>query len=274
MNKKVLIFTTEQKDKDGLWTKYVSQVLQKNDISFTVINNDDLSSDFTADAIIVLGGDGTVLSAVDFSQKNNIPILAINAGKVGFLSEFQNQETELAINLFKNDELVKDERILLDVFYKDATYKALNDVVVERIYSDNLKGLVTNIQFYLDGQFISSFLGNGVIVSTPTGSTAYSLSSNGPVLAPKINALTLTPVCAQSLIDRPIVFSADSFLEIKYLSGSDTAVFVDGKLAVKLEKNDVIKVKKAKETVTFLRKNDFNFYKKLNAKLNKDRYNG
>jgi NAD+ kinase len=148
-----------------------------------------------------------------------------------------------------------------EVFY------ALNELVIQRLYEDSPEKIL-RVDVAINKEYVDRLDGDGVIVSTPTGSTAYSLSAGGSILSPDINAFSMTPICAHSLHNRPLVFSADSICEIT-LKSNNCGIFFDGNLIQKLHKDDVITIHKSNKTIKFLRKKDSNFYTRLLTKLKK-----
>lgn len=265
---KALIYDNKGKDKGGLWLAKLQDLLTKEGIEFSVIEDKDLSTSQVADALFVLGGDGTILFMTEFASKNSIPIIGINAGKLGFLTEFETYEMQNAVECFKNKTLYHDERATMKITYKNKVYYALNDVFLQRIYDDKNGSMIVDINVDIDGDRVSKFKGDGIIVSTPTGSTAYSLSAGGPILAPKMNAFVITPIAAHCLNHKPIVFSSRSICDVSIDGRSMAGLFIDGNYIDNMYPGDSFTINKNLHSVTFLRKTDFNFYKRLARKLN------
>lgn len=275
------IYTNKSKDVGGIWSAKLHSLLTRSGIgyvdipdgNYSVLNPVDENFAQKIDLIVVLGGDGTILGLTTYAAKNNIPVIGINAGKLGFLTEFETFEMESAVALIKENKLKTDERILLMIDVNGETFYALNDCVFQRIYDEESSGsLIASLSVSLDGTLVDQITGDGVIVSTPTGSTAYSLSAGGPILAPGIDSFCITSISAHSLHHRPIIYDSRSDCEICVEeSGGAVGLFCDGKLVKKLAKNDFVRICKAPHTVTFLRKKDSNFYKRLLLKLNSGR---
>ncbi len=265
---KIIIYGNTGKACRNEWISNLETLLKKEKIEYEIISREDLANEMRADALFILGGDGTILHLTEFASKNNIPIIGINAGKLGFLSEFEICETENALYSLINGELKQDKRSTLSIEFNAKKYIALNDAVVQRIYTENEDGIISNIEIFIDGKAVDIVRGDGVIVSTPTGSTAYSLSAGGAILAPRINAHSITTISAHSLHHRPIIFSADSTCELVLKEGSMAGLFVDGKLVDTLKCGDRIKVAKSKLFMTFYRKETSDFYDRLLSKLN------
>ncbi len=265
---RVLIYDNKGKDVGGLWLAKLKDLLEKDNIEYRVIEDEDLSSSESADALFVLGGDGTILFMTEFASKNSIPLIGINAGKLGFLTEYECYEMQQAVDSLKAGTLCRDERATMKVTYKDKIYYALNDVFLQRIYNDETGSMIVDINVDLDGVRASKFKGDGIIVSTPTGSTAYSLSAGGPILAPRMNAFVVTPIAAHCMNHKPIVFSSRSKCDVSIDGRSMAGLFIDGNYIDKMHPGDSFTINKNIYPITFLRKEDFNFYKRLARKLN------
>ena len=214
----------------------------------------------------MLGGDGTILDLTEFSSRNNVPIIGINAGKLGFLTEFERFETEQAVKMLVNNELKLDERLTLNIEVDDRSYIALNEVTIQRLFSEN-GGRVIGLNVDIDGNSVDKVIGDGIIVCTPTGSTGYSLSAGGAILAPGINAFSVTPISAHSLSNRPVIFSAESNCKVCHNLGDNAVVLVDGKFICYLQRGKSVCVNKSDKIVKFLRRRDFNFFTLLSKKM-------
>ncbi len=267
---KVLLYINKLKDEKGAWREKFIKLFSKLSVDFLEISDEDLEREISADAIFVFGGDGTILKLTSFVNKNKIPVVGVNAGNVGFLSEFEPEEIKDAIKTFLDGKLKKDERLTISVSVFDKTFLALNDVVVERTFEVNSRASVTNLSVDINGKFIDKIIGDGVVISTPTGSTAYSMAAGGAILAPGINALSMTPISARTLHNRPIIFCAEQGCTIKYVGGSETGLFVDGKYVLSLKEGDIVNVSKLDEPTVFLRKSNSDFYNRLIEKLNRN----
>ncbi len=265
---RVLIYDNKGKDVGGLWLAKLKTLLEKDNIAYRVIEDEDLSSKESADALFVLGGDGTILFMTEFASKNSIPLIGINAGKLGFLTEFELYEMEHAVECLKTGKLCRDERATMKVTYKDKIFYALNDVFLQRIYDDKAGSMIVDINVDIDEERVSKFKGDGIIVSTPTGSTAYSLSAGGPILAPRMNAFVVTPIAAHCINHKPIVFSSRSKCDVSIDGRSMAGLFIDGTYIDNMRPGDSFTINKNFNLITFLRKEDFNFYRRLAKKLN------
>jgi NAD+ kinase len=219
--------------------------------------------------VIVLGGDGTLLSAARSFARTNTPILSVNLGSLGFLTEIPlsdlyltlenwvNGIADIEVRSMMHTRLVRDGATLRE-------WNALNDVVVA-------KGTIARMADYtvrIDEQLVATFRADGVIVSTPTGSTAYNLAANGPIVMPSVNAMVVTPICPHLLTIRPIVMPGESKVSIQ-VEGVPNQIYltVDGQEAVELMLNDVVECKKSAAAVRFLRLHPNGLFNVLRSKL-------
>lgn len=200
-----------------------------------------------ADFAVVFGGDGTILGAARQLCETEVPVIGVNVGKLGFLAEFSVAELEsLFDRIIKKGESAIEQRMVLRCKIRkhnniEIDAKAVNDVVISAGSPFNM----IELQIAVNGQFLAGCIGDGLIVSTPTGSTAYNLSAGGPILTADISAIVLTPICPHSLSFRPIVMDAGSRLKIQALRvNDDTTVMLDGHLRQRLSVNDEIIVER------------------------------
>ena len=219
-----------------------------------------------SDFLIALGGDGTLISLCRKSFKYKKPVLGVYAGNLGFLTDIKFDEFESFIDkIFKNDYRI-DTRMMLEVSFhakkRTQTIVAFNDVVFSR---PKLSGMAT-VEAYIDNELINSYYGDGLIVSTPTGSTAYNVSAGGPVVYPLTKALILTPVCPHSLTQRPLVLPVS--FEIKFKnSNSDMVIVVDGQDTYSMGDFDYVSIKIASSGAKLIHRVDRNYFKVLKEKL-------
>lgn len=219
--------------------------------------------------VIVLGGDGTLLSAARAFSHTGIPILSVNLGSLGFLTEVRLEDLYRNLEGWKQGICHIEERFMLHCELTRqgkqlCTYEALNDVVIS-------KGAIARMGDFrvdLDGAFAAAFRADGVIISTPTGSTGYSLSANGPILAPNVDALIVTPVCPHVLTLRPLVVRGDADLTVSVAGIADkTYLTVDGQEAVALRVGDQMHCRKSVHTVRLVRLGATGFFDVLRSKL-------
>jgi len=218
-----------------------------------------------SDFLISLGGDGTLISLCRRSFKYHKPILGIHAGQLGFLTDIQTEEIGSFIEeLFKGHYRI-DARMMLDVtLHVNGSIEklvAFNDVVLSRSKISHM----STIHAYVDGHLFNSYYGDGIIVSTPTGSTAYNLSAGGPLVYPLTEALILTPICPHSLSQRPLVLPVD--FEVSLESSDDTAVVIDGQDTYNMNEIDRISVKIANQSAQLIHSLDRDYFDVLKKKL-------
>ena len=230
----------------------------------------DVSDIGCVDALIVLGGDGTILKAAIEAGRKGILLLGINSGNLGFLTEFEGDEAKEAVELLCNGKYLREERSVLEVSVNGQIFYALNDAAFHRHYDETADNNVVAVSVEIDGKRVDKIVGDGVIVSTPTGSTAYSLSAGGSILTPDIAAFILTPVCAHSLHNRPVVYADQSVLRVSLADeGTALSLYCDGKYIGVIARGDEVTLRKANFSVGFIKRPDSNFFDKLLFKLNK-----
>ena len=223
----------------------------------------------TADAVICFGGDGTILHTAKAATKRGLPILGVNIGTMGFLAELESSELNQLPKLATGDYRL-DPRMMLDVTVqrdRDIIFHdiCLNDVVVT-------KGAVARIVYLsveCDGVQALTCGGDGVIISTPSGSTAYNLSAGGPIVEPDARNMIITPICAHDICSRCIVTSDRRVLTVRMIQNARRNAFlsVDGGKAVRLNMGDVVTIRKSKYETKLLKLNDRSFYDVVNAKF-------
>jgi len=212
--------------------------------------------------IAIFGGDGTMLTYSPICSKYDMPILAINMGKIGFLSQLELNDIKKGLTLLKEGNFYLDIRSMLKVSYKENSVEALNEVI---LCNKERKGTIS-LNVWIDTEFVDTYAGDGVILSTPTGSTAYSLSAGGPIVYPDLDITILTPLCPHSLRHCPIVFSGDTTVKIQ--ANHKAECYVDGVfLPWKVEKSEPIFVSKSKRVAKFIKFQHSTFFSKLFKKL-------
>lgn len=219
-----------------------------------------------SDILISLGGDGTLISLCRRSFRYKKPILGIYAGQLGFLTDIKSDEISSFIDKFFENEYRIDTRMLLEVtLHKGSIQKklvAFNDIVFSRA---KISGMTT-INAYIDSELFNSYYGDGLIVSTPTGSTAYNISAGGPIVYPLTEALILTPVCPHSLTQRPLVLPVNFEVEFKS-EDKDTLIVVDGQDTYEMGEFDSISIKIADRGAKLIHRLDRNYFEVLKDKL-------
>jgi len=221
------------------------------------------------DLIIVLGGDGTLLATARVLNRKPVPLLAVNLGGLGFLTVITRDELYSTLERvlagdFRTERRVQIEAEVMRAGEVISSFLALNDVVLN-------KGAIARVLDFdvrVDGQFISSYKADGLIVSTPTGSTAYSLAAGGPVIAPSVEAFIVTPICAHTLSNRPIVLPDSAQIEVKVKSyGESVYLTVDGQVGVALRSEDAVHMRRASSVVELIQSPQKNYFEILRQKL-------
>lgn len=220
------------------------------------------------DVLFVLGGDGTILMVAAECAARGIKIIGINYGHVGFLAEFEPEKLNEAVELVLSGNYSVQKRSMLKVECGDKCFYALNDLVIQRSTNGDNFANAVNLHAEINGTTVDNFSSDGIIVSTPTGSTAYSLSAGGSILAPELDAFILTPICAHSLHSRPVVYGDSSTLKVRPVNAkSPLVVAVDGKIAGELRDGGLVTVTKADRLAEFITAADKSFFNKLLIKL-------
>ena len=219
--------------------------------------------------VIVLGGDGTLLAAARAFVATGIPLLSVNLGTLGFLTEVRLADLYSTLESWCTGCHNMDERAMLHAeLWRDGrelkAFRALNEIVVSKGDIARMGEFVVE----LEGKRVARFRADGVIVSTPTGSTAYTLAANGPILTPDVDALVVTPICPHLLTLRPIVVRGDARLTVRVEGAPNKALLtVDGQLAVELDCGDEIRCRRSSHTVKLVRMGDAGFFEALRSKL-------
>ena len=269
---RVLIYNNKEKDPSGLLLSELIKELSSVQIEYKVLEDNDLTLNLNADTLFAIGGDGTILYLAEFCSRNSIPLIGINAGRLGFLCEFEKSEIKNAVDSLKSNSLSEDKCLIMKVTYKNKEYYALNDVFVQRTYNQNtykesVGNMAADLRIEINQTQVLKMKGDGVIVSTPTGSTAYSLSLGGPLLYPGSDVFVLSTIAAHSFNQRPIVYNSNNICRVHVEGKANVGAFVDGEMIGLLKENDFIDIAKAEEGLTFLRKNSYDFMNKLSKKL-------
>lgn len=226
-----------------------------------------------ADCMLVLGGDGTVLQAVREMKDRSVPIIGVNLGTLGYLTEVEPSGLEAALEQLMAGDYETESRMMLNgraVLAQGRTREswALNDIVIAR--SGSLQ--IIKYRVYVNGQFLNEYEADGVIVTTPTGSTGYNLSAGGPLVEPKARLIVLTPICPHSLNQRSLILSADDCIEIEVSQGREgttqtVEASFDGGLAVPLGIGDRMRIQRSERVTNFIRLNQVSFLETLHRKM-------
>jgi len=216
------------------------------------------------DLVIVLGGDGTLLSIAHLAAQKDIPVLGVNLGSLGFLTEVPLDEMYLTLDsLLGGEEKIISPRRMLEASFKGRVYYCLNDVVI------NKGALARMIQcaIWIDNKEIATLRADGLIISTPTGSTAYSLAAGGPIIQPFIPAIIIAPICPHTLSFRPMVISSDSRIKLQLLTGEEVYLTLDGQRGDSLAENDEVEVKRSDLELCLISSPKRNYFDLVQEKL-------
>ncbi len=220
------------------------------------------------DLMIVLGGDGTLLSAARAVGARETPILAVNLGGLGFMMTTGPEElVPLLERVLAGDYSVQSRSVLEAEIVRGGesvgTYNALNDVVINKAAVARL----LELDAFVDGDFVCSYRADGLVISTPTGSTAYSLSAGGPVMLPSVSATCVTPICPHTLTNRPVLVSEGSTVEAVLRHGEDAYLTVDGQVGIALDQFDRIRARRADHSVKVIQPQRVRFFQVLRSKM-------
>lgn len=220
------------------------------------------------DMIVVFGGDGTFLHAARLAGGNGVPLLGINLGSLGFLTEVKLEEVHAAFERVLEGRYQVEDRVLLDVqvLRQEQTlahYLAVNDAVINK----GALARIIELEVWVNSELVTVTRADGLILSTPTGSTAYSMSAGGPIVYPTMRAFIITPICPHTLSNRPVVVPDDAPVGICLRHGDDVMLTVDGQVGMPLTQGDVIRAQKAAFSLRIIQATGTTFFKLLREKL-------
>lgn len=283
--KKFALLTNYSKDKRLVYTRMIKTYITENGGSYWIpryISEPDKDGDQRYDfsdmpedieCVLVLGGDGTLLQAARELLQRHIPLLGINLGTLGFLTSAEKSELPKCLDSVLDDSCSIDERMMLEGVAYHGSEKiqmniALNDVIIARAGFSRL----VELKIYVNGELLSIYNADGIIVSTPTGSTGYSLSAGGPIIFPQTDVIVITPICPHSLQARSLVVSGEDRIMIEVgrrrkTQKEEAMVTFDGRSAQELETGDRIEIYKAQETTQLIRLKGRSFYQVLQNKI-------
>ena len=223
-----------------------------------------------SDLLVAVGGDGTMLYAADLVRNHNKPLLGINRGRLGFLADVSPAEMLQSMDKVLAGDYSKESRLMLDARIESPAGSsrvatALNDVVLQRRET----GRMVDFETQISGTYINTHAGDGLIVATPTGSTAYSLSCGGPIIEPGLDVVVLVPICPHTLSDRPVVVPADKGIDVVLLERGDTKadVIIDGRSLGELVPGERLKISAAQERISLIHPPGHDYYEILRSKL-------
>lgn len=277
--KHFLIYTNYHKDPQGRVTEQIAECLKEKGQKVTLVTKPDgtvmCAEDIPVDAfcMLVLGGDGTMLRAARDTKHVDIPLIGVNLGTLGYMTEIEISSLDEALDKLIADEFQMISRMMLDgcVYGEEGLKRkerALNDIVISRCGSLQ----INKIRVYVNGKFLKDYDADGIIVTTPTGSTGYNLSAGGPIVDPKAQMIMITPICPHTLNARSIIFSAEDMVEIEILAGKEGQIqkmeaSFDGANVVPMKSGDRIQIVKSEKTTEIIHINQVNFLEILHEKM-------
>lgn len=276
--KKILIIPNSEKDKDYKYTKELFDIL-KGKAHIVMPESDEksgLNAEFKGDglydgvdAVIILGGDGTMLQTAEPCGKRDIAVMGINLGKVGFMTEVETEYMRSACDRLLSDDFEVEKRMMMEIAIEEKDGKtqkflALNDAVIAKPSAEMIM-----LELSANGEKVSEYISDGLIISTPTGSTGYSLSAGGPVADPQMQLFIATPICAHMLSARPMLLSAERIINVSLADGGDevATVTVDGEDKCVIKKGDKVTVKHSEYAFKIIKLGRQSFYHTMMAKL-------
>ncbi|MBO5733986.1 MAG: NAD(+)/NADH kinase [Clostridia bacterium] len=273
----ILLIANEHKDKDYTLANEIIQLVAGRACIFAEekIKTEKLKnvtyipeSDYgKMDIFLVLGGDGTLLSIAKVASELKIPVIGVNLGRLGFLSEIEKDSLKEDIDLLLNKEFKIQERMMVSAKLSDGKeVSALNDIVITR---ENSFLKILEFDVYLDDEFVDHFKADGVIVSTPTGSTAYSLSAGGPIVDPSMDIMIITPICPHKMYSRTIIVSNSKKITVKNCSSDGTTAIVaaDSQISGEILKDESVVIEASQDRFKLIRLHGFKFFSALHEKL-------
>ena len=249
---KFLILTNTEKDIDLNLSNKISEYLSENGAEATIVS--DMLSNVDEEskknymkgvqAAIVLGGDGTMLRAAHWIDSYEVPLLGVNLGTMGFLTEIEESNVFNALDRLIADDFKLEKRMMIEGKVKDKTYHSLNDIVVTRAGFS----LIIGLNLYVNGELLDTYEADGVIIATPTGSTGYNLSAGGPIVSPKSKAIVVTPISPHSLTAKSVVFDSNDNIKIEIVKKrrtqeTEAIVSFDGGDSTELSAGDIVTAK-------------------------------
>ncbi len=282
--KHFFVISNESKDKDLQTANRIKEYLEQKQCVCKVATDygGDSAKAFSTDiseipeeteCIIVLGGDGTLLQAANDVCKRNLPMFGVNMGTLGFLTDIEKHQIYGALDLLQKDEYKIEERMLLESSYRNeageqVTKIALNDVVINkgRFYH------LVSVKIYINNELLDQYIADGVIVSSPTGSTGYNLSAGGPVMLPTMDGIIITPICPHSLNNRSLVVSSEDeivleFGPVRNEQEDEAILVVDGMVQKSLHNGERICIRKAEEKTKLIKIGKTSFFEVFHEKL-------
>ncbi|WAM30631.1 NAD(+)/NADH kinase [Caldicellulosiruptor naganoensis] len=254
------IFVNFQKEHSKQILDQIVNVLENENVGCILVNEENKYS-IKVDFLVTIGGDGTLLNVVEKAVKENLPVLGINCGRVGYLTEEVATNFHSAIKKIVDNDYFIEERHIIEAHFKGKVFYALNDVCLVRSTFN-----IVDLSLFIDNVFAKEYRSDGIIISTATGSTAYSLSAGGPIVEPQLGVMVVTPICPHSLSSRSLVLGDTRTVKIK--SQSDEILMVnDGRIVDMLREGEYIECKISSKKLKLVRLKKKNFYEVLREKI-------
>ncbi len=240
----------------------------RNFPEFTYVSSEKVCDE--ADFIVVLGGDGTIIECLKRASLSKTPVIGVNLGRLGFLAEIETDEIDLLDKVIDGDYRTEERQMLyVQIFSENGKKRFSNFAANEAVIANGSISKIIDLKVSENGIPITEVRADGLILSTPTGSTAYSLSAGGPIIDPKLKCICLTPICPHSLTMRPVVFPDNAVIEVKYLPQREKNLFLtlDGRVNFEMNFGDRVTVTRAARSPLLIRIKEHSFYSKLSTKL-------
>ena len=243
------------------------QIEHETGCAIASVSEEELAN--SVDLMLVLGGDGTMISTARMLGQAEVPVMGVNYGGLGYLAEFPIKELFSALEAILAGSYTVERRVMLAVeLWRGKELVTRNRVLNDVVINKSALARIIEIEAYLNDQFVNSFRADGLIVATPTGSTAYNLSAGGPVIYPSMNAVVITPICPFTLSNRPIVVPDDSVIEVRLITkNEEVALTLDGQVGFPLQAGDRAVIRKSNTTFNLVQPANRNYFDVLRDKL-------
>lgn len=274
MSKKIYVLPNPEKDAaidacDSICKKIRSWGYDA-DISKLPVSSDESRTLSDADYLVVLGGDGSIIQVARATIGIDVPIIGINYGKIGYMAALGSDDIDSLRTILDGDHIIQERMMLdVDVIKNDRLVKSLTCALNEAVVSNGPIPHLVEFDLYCDGHLAQHIRSDGIIIATPTGSSAYSMSAGGPVMDPSLQSICATPICPHHLNARPVIFSGDSVLEIRNAKCRNNYIYlsVDGKEVFEIDSGDTVRIARSKNSARIVSSGKNSFIEVLNSKL-------